>query len=60
MESQTDQKDTSKEGLCFFCDNPVKSGYKVCEEHYQMNVKKANTQKAKDAREKLVKSGILY
>lgn len=25
-------------GLCYFCDNPVKTGYKVCEKHYQMSV----------------------
>ena len=32
-------------GICFFCDNPVKPGYKVCEKHYEANVenqKKAN------------------
>ena len=32
-------------GICFFCDNPVKPEYKVCEKHYNANVenqKKAN------------------
>lgn len=28
-------------GFCFFCDNPVKKGYKVCEKHYQMNIENA-------------------
>ena len=55
-----DRSERYKQGLCFFCDNPVKSGYKVCEKHYQMNVEKANTQKAKEARENIIKSGILY
>ena len=31
-----------------------------CEKHYKMNVEKANTQKAKEARENIIKSGILY
>lgn len=32
-------------GLCFFCDEKVKEGFKVCEHHYKLNVenaKKAN------------------
>lgn len=49
-----------KNGLCFFCDSPVKEGYKVCEKHYEMNVQKARSKKAKEARNKLEKSGILY
>ena len=32
-------------GLCMSCDNPIKPGYKVCEEHYQMNVKNARSEK---------------
>lgn len=28
-------------GICYFCDNPVKTGYKVCKMHYQMNVQNA-------------------
>lgn len=30
-----------KNGLCIWCDNPVKNGYKICEKHYQMNCEKA-------------------
>ena len=30
-----------KKGLCYFCNNPVKTGYKVCEKHYELNVKNA-------------------
>lgn len=26
-----------KKGLCYFCDKPIKKGYKVCEEHWKMN-----------------------
>lgn len=39
-----------EQGLCFFCDNPVKPGYKVCEMHYQKNVKNATCEKANLAR----------
>lgn len=49
-----------KNGLCFFCDEPRKPGYKLCERHYQMNVDKANSQRAKDARKNLIKNCILY
>ena len=48
----SDRSDRSKIGLCYFCDNPVKKGYKVCEKHYQMNIEKAEkgsqTQAAQD------------
>ena len=40
-------------GLCYFCDNPLKSGYKVCEKHYQMNIEKLNNIKCKNATEKM-------
>lgn len=57
----SDKRDNRvKNGLCFFCDSPVKEGYKVCEKHYEMNVQKARSKKAKEARNKLEKSGILY
>lgn len=42
-----------EQGLCFFCDNPVKPGYKVCEMHYQQNVKNATCEKANIARQKI-------
>lgn len=35
-------------GICFFCDNPVKQGYKVCEKHWKMNVEKSRSRKKKD------------
>lgn len=50
-----DRKERYKQGLCYWCDNPVKEGYKVCEKHYQMNVEKAHSQKANAAREKIKK-----
>ena len=55
-----DRNERYKQGLCYFCDNPIKNGYKVCEKHYQMNVEKANSNKAKDARKELVDNKILY
>lgn len=50
----------TKLGLCYFCDNPVKEGYKVCEKHYQMNVEKSRSKKAKESRDALRKENILY
>ena len=55
-----DRSERYKQGLCYFCDNPIKDGYKVCEKHYQMNVEKSISQKAKEARRELKESGILY
>ena len=42
-----------EQGLCFFCDNPIKPGYKVCEMHYQQRVKNATCEKANIARQKM-------
>ena len=55
-----DRSERYKQGLCYFCDNPIKDGYKVCEKHYKMNVEKSLSQKAKEARRELQESGILY
>ena len=55
-----DRQERFNQGLCYFCDNPVKEGYKVCEYHYQKNVENARSYKANKAREDLVKSGILH
>ena len=55
-----DRSERYKQGLCYFCDNPIKDGYKVCEKHYQMNVEKSLSQKAKEARRELKESGMLY
>lgn len=41
------------QGLCYFCDNPVKDGYKVCEKHYQMNIEKLDNDKTRKAREEI-------
>lgn len=49
-----------KRGICYFCDNPVEKGYKVCEKHHQMNIEKSRGQKAREARERLIKEKILY
>lgn len=48
------------QGLCYFCDNPVKEGYKLCELHYQRNVEMSKSQKAVQARKELKEKGILY
>lgn len=50
-----DRKERYKQGLCYWCDNPIKEGFKVCEKHYQMNVEKAHSQGANKAREKYKK-----
>lgn len=55
-----DRSERYEQKLCYFCDNPIKDGYKVCEKHYQMNIEKANSRKAKEVRKELTKSGILY
>ena len=59
-EKKPDRRERHKIGLCYFCDNPIKDGYKVCEKHYQMNLEKSHSQKANEAREKLKKEGIIY
>lgn len=58
--ASTKKKTWIENGLCCFCGGKVKDGYKVCEKHYQMNLEKARSQKAKEARRELQESGILY
>lgn len=53
-------KERVENGLCYWCGQPQKKGYKVCEKHYQMNVNKARSKKAEDARKKIIKEKILY
>ena len=55
-----DRSERYRQGLCYFCDNEIKDGYKLCEKHYQMNIEKANSSKAKDARKELIDNKILY
>lgn len=55
-----DRKDRIKMGICYFCNNPVEEGYKVCEYHHRKNIEYANLDKSKDARKKLLNQGILY
>ena len=54
------QSDRYLIGLCYFCDNPVKSGYKVCEKHYQMNMDNLNSSKCKEAIEKIKRDNKKY
>lgn len=49
------RKERYKIGMCYFCDNPVKEGYKVCEKHYQMNMEKAHSEGADMARNEIKK-----
>ena len=47
-----DRSERTENGTCYFCDNPVKKGYKVCEKHYQMNVENAEKgRKTQEAQE---------
>lgn len=47
-------------GICTFCDNQLKPGYRVCEFHYEKMVEMSNCDNAKKARKNLVKEGILW
>lgn len=33
-----DRSERYLQGLCYFCDNPVEEGYKVCREHHKKNI----------------------
>lgn len=48
----SDRSEHIANGLCYFCDEPVKPGYKVCEKHYQMNIiKLKNGRKSEKSQE---------
>lgn len=49
-----------KNNLCFFCDNPRVDGLKVCAEHQRILKERSNSEKCKQARNQLIKNGILY
>lgn len=49
-----------EQGLCYFCDNPIKKGYKVCDFHYDKNVENARSKKAVESRRKLIMQGVLH
>lgn len=48
-EGMSERSDREPRGLCHFCDNPVKKGYKVCKNHYQINLN--NLSKARKTKE---------
>lgn len=54
------QDEWVKNGLCFFCGDAVKKGYKVCEKHYAINLKNLNNPKCKEATEKIKKSNNIF
>ena len=49
-----------EQGLCYFCDNVIKDGYKVCEKHYNICFENANCQKSKEVRKNHIKTKIIY
>lgn len=52
----SDRSERTKNGICYFCDNPVKKGYKVCEKHYQMNVENAAKGRKTEEAKKYIKN----
>lgn len=54
------RKERVTKGLCYWCGNPVKKGYKVCEPHYNKIAGLAYTENNAIARKKLIDEGILY
>lgn len=55
-----DRGERYEQGLCYFCDNSVKDGYKVCEKHYRMNIEKLNSEKCSKATEDIKKDMKKY
>ena len=55
-EGTSNRSERTKKGLCYFCNNPVKEGYKVCEKHYQMNIEKAEKGRQTQAAQDYIKS----
>ena len=47
--------DRAMNGLCYFCNNPAKEGYKVCEEHYQKCVMAAEAGRKTQGAQKYIK-----
>lgn len=59
-EYKTPRSERYKQGKCYFCNNAIKQGYKVCEEHYLMNVQKAQSQNAVEAQKELIEKRIFW
>lgn len=47
-------------GVCYFCENPIKEGYKVCEKHYEMNLKKLQHPNCQVAREEIKRKNKIF
>lgn len=58
--ASTKRKEWIENGLCFFCGEVVKPGYKVCENHYQSLLDKLDNDKAKEATEKIKQSNKIF
>lgn len=50
-EQTSNGRDRVSNGLCYWCGAPVKTGYKICEEHYSMSVKKLQHPNVEAARQ---------
>lgn len=51
----TKRNEWVEKGLCYFCGEPVKPGYKVCEKHYQTALESLDNPKCKEATAKMKK-----
>lgn len=52
MPVSMERAERPENGICYFCDNPVKEGYKVCEQHYQKNLENLKHPKCVEATNK--------
>lgn len=50
------RSERTENGICYFCDNPTKKGYKVCEKHYQMNIENAEKGRKTQEAQKYIRS----
>lgn len=50
QKGKTPRKERYLQGLCYFCDNPIEEGYKVCKVHHLKNIESANSEAAQIAR----------
>lgn len=55
-----DRRERHEKGLCYFCENPIKEGYKVCEKHYQINLQNLDNEKCRKATRKMKNRNSKY
>lgn len=56
----TERRKRITQGLCYYCGDKVKEGYKLCEKHYQHLVNVAHSEKTNQARRRTIEQGLLY